>query len=50
VHGGTALQDQHNGLAKFLEAKGMPEQALEVATDPGGRRCTVLRCAALCCR
>lgn len=28
-------QDQHNGLAKFLEAKGMPEQALEVATDAG---------------
>ena len=27
------LQDQHNSIAKFLEAKGMPEVALEVATD-----------------
>ena len=29
------LQDQHNSIAKFLEAKGMPEQALQVATDTG---------------
>lgn len=29
------LQDQHNSIAKFLEAKGMPDQALQVATDPG---------------
>ena len=29
------LQDQHNNIAKFLEAKGMPEQALQVATDTG---------------
>ncbi len=29
------LQDQHNSIAKFLEAKGMPEAALEVATDAG---------------
>ena len=27
------LQDQYNSIAKFLEAKGMPEAALEVATD-----------------
>lgn len=27
-------EDQHNMLAKFLEAKDMPELALEVATDP----------------
>lgn len=32
----SSLQEQHNSIAKFLEAKGMPEQALEVATDPGG--------------
>ena len=31
----TTQQDQHNSIAKFLEAKGMPEQALEVATDAG---------------
>lgn len=29
------LQDQYNTIAKFLEAKGMPEEALEVATDAG---------------
>ncbi|GAB4823453.1 hypothetical protein N2152v2_010499 [Parachlorella kessleri] len=29
----TIPQDQHNNIAKFLEAKGMPEEALEVATD-----------------
>ena len=27
------LQDQMNNVAKFLESRGMPEQALEVATD-----------------
>ena len=31
----TIPQDQYNGIAKFLEAKGMPEEALEVATDTG---------------
>ena len=31
------MQDQYNTIAKFLEAKGMPEEALEVATDNGGR-------------
>ncbi|KAI7838750.1 hypothetical protein COHA_007543 [Chlorella ohadii] len=30
----TIPQDQHNSIAKFLEAKGMPDQALQVATDP----------------
>ena len=30
-------QDQHNTLAKFLEARDMPELALEVATDPDFR-------------
>ena len=29
---------QHNSIAKFLEAKGFVEEALGVATDPGGRR------------
>ena len=28
---------QHNSIAKFLEAKGFVEEALEVATDPGGQ-------------
>jgi hypothetical protein len=32
----TCLQAEYNNIAKFLEAKGMPEQALEVATDAGG--------------
>ncbi len=35
LRAGVRLQDQHNNIAKFLEAKGMPEQALEVATDAG---------------
>ncbi|KAL4457362.1 hypothetical protein ABPG75_012227 [Micractinium tetrahymenae] len=33
----TIPKDQYNSIAKFLEAKGMPEQALEVATDPDYR-------------
>ncbi len=31
----TIPKDQYNDIAKFLEAKGMPEEALEVATDAG---------------
>lgn len=30
-----AVQEEYNTIAKFLEAKGMPEEALEVATDSG---------------
>eukprot|EP01026_Neomeris_dumetosa_P007818 TRINITY_DN12423_c0_g1_i4.p1 TRINITY_DN12423_c0_g1~~TRINITY_DN12423_c0_g1_i4.p1 ORF type:complete len:889 (+),score=158.35 TRINITY_DN12423_c0_g1_i4:94-2760(+) len=30
----TLPQDQLNGVAKFLEGRGFPEKALEVATDP----------------
>lgn len=34
----TIPKEQHNMIAKFLEAKGLPDMALEVATDAGERR------------
>jgi Coatomer WD associated region len=41
-------QDQLNNVAKFLEARGLPEQALSVATDPDYRFelavCTCFMC------
>lgn len=27
-------QDQYNGVARFLEAKGLVKEALDIATDP----------------
>jgi Coatomer WD associated region len=32
-----SVQDQMNNVAKFLEGRGLPELALEVATDPDYR-------------
>ena len=38
-------QDQLNNVAKFLEARGLPDQALAVATDPDYRfELAVRRC------
>lgn len=39
-------QEQLNNVAKFLEARGLPEQALSVATDPDYCFELAVRCSA----
>ena len=34
---GTALQEQRNAVARFLDARDMKQEALEIATDPDYR-------------
>jgi Coatomer WD associated region len=42
------MQDQLNNVAKFLEARGLPEQALSVATDPDYRFELAVRTCSSC--
>ena len=42
------MQDQLNNVAKFLEARGLPEQALSVATDPDYRFELAVRARFMC--